>query len=174
MKNHNTLPLLRHILFCVSALSSLLFFSIDAHSSERLIQQEVILPGPYAPIDLHDFVNQKRTEYQGKISIVPPKKIAFTGILKSLPQKKSTGYLYTALEVMQIAPVPTVEYQMFIAATDSEDTVISVYVDNTLVDAIQKKLSPESHATWFGYHIYTFSRGPAIVIDNVMIDNPAK
>ncbi len=170
MKTH----LLRNITFQLLGLFFIATYSVNSNSAEQLIQQEFKLPGSYQSINLHNFVKENRKSYGGKISIVPPQKVSFSGILKASPEKKSTGYLYTALKVMEVSPLPTIEYQMFIGAPDYKDTVISVYVDNTLADAIQKQLPTETQATWFGYHIYTYSRGPAIVIDNVVVDKPKK
>ncbi len=165
-----------HLLKRLSALPLTLVFSlalnVNVNAAEQLIQQEFKIPGSYKTINLHDFTEEKRDTYTGKIAIVLPQKVSFSGILKALPKKKSTSYLYTALTVMEVSPLPTIEYQMFIGDPNYKDTVVPVYVDNVLADAIQQKLPTETHATWFGYHIYTYSRGPAIVIDNVVIDKP--
>ena len=141
--------------------------------------QAPLITGPYRPIDLQAFVDLERAHYQKRITIVPPLNITFRGVLKTLPAKKPTGYLYTALNLMQVQPLPQVEYQVFIGAPGTPQQpgdVIAIYMDNRLAEAITAlKESPiDSRATWYGYHIYNFSRGPAIVLENVALAPPSE
>jgi hypothetical protein len=157
----------------------LLFLSLSVHSAGMLLpQQKPILPDPYQPINLQIFINNEKAAYQDKITIVPPLNISFTGVLKTLPKKSSTGYLYTALDLMQVKPIPQVEHQVFIGApgsTEKPGDVIAIYMDNRLADAILAMKTPilDTRVTWYGYHIYNFSRGPAIVLENVAL-TPSK
>jgi len=116
-------------------------------------------------IELQPFIDAERNAYQGTITIVPPLNISFNGVIKSLPEKKSFNYLYKALDLMQVQPLPAVEHQMFIGAPNGD--VIAVYVDARVADQISQSVELETIATWYGYHIYSYSRGPAIVIENV-------
>lgn len=147
------------------------FFGKDA-----LLNITPTLSEPVQAVELQAFINNEKAAYQGKITIVPPLNISFTAVLKVLPQKKSTGYLYTALELMQVNPLPKVEYQAFIGApaiNKQGGEVIPVYMDNQLALALAKQNAKniiDQRLTWYGYHIYNFSRGPAIVLENVDLE----
>ena len=146
-------------------------------AATALPAHQYTLAEPHQPIDLQTFINNEKAAYQGKITIVPPLNLSFTGVLKTLSQKKTTGYLYTALQVMQISPLPAIEYQAFIGApADGErgGEVISVYIDNRLATALETldaNALINQRRTWYGYHIYNFSRGPALVLENVELEN---
>lgn len=148
-----------------------------AVAENKLLEGGYTLAEPHQGIDLQTFINNEKAAYQGKITIVPPLNLRFSGVLKTLPQKKATGYLYTALQIMQVSPLPAVEYQAFIGAPASKEgagEVISVYIDNRLAEALQKldaNALIDQRLTWYGYHIYNFSRGPALVLENVDLEN---
>lgn len=138
---------------------------------------------PHQPMELQALVDKEKSAYQGKIVIVLPVNLRFTGVLKALPAKKNTGYLQTAFQVLRVAPLPKVQYQAFMGApgdVDKPGDVIAIYMDNQLAEKITQRfgVSPLANplinrrAVWYGYHIYNFSRGPAIVLENVELPAP--
>ena len=118
-------------------------------------------------IELGAYSNKMKQSYDGHIVMIVPQNVRFNGKLKAMPAKKKTSYLAMALNMMQVRPTPKVEHQMFIEAEDGQ--VLAVYADSRIVPLIQSHLELEQQAHWYGYHIYSFSRGAAVVIENFEI-----
>lgn len=118
-------------------------------------------------VDLASYVKQVTSTFKGQKKLIDPKNILFLGKLKALPEQKKAGYLYSAIDMLEIRPYPHIQHQMFIEADDGE--VIAVYVDIRIVKAIELMLKPGQEALWHGYHVYNYKRGPAIVIENVEV-----
>lgn len=162
---------MRRLCIFIVVLASL--FTPYAHADDVLLKAPYIFTEPHQSVVLQSFIDEKKKVYLGKINIVQPVNLRFTGVLKALPQKKPTGYLYTALQIMKVSPLPVIEYQAFLGAPASRDQpgdVIPVYIDNRLAEALARQDATkliDQRYTWYGYHIYNFSRGPAIVLENV-------
>lgn len=163
------IPSVHRLLSIIILLPALVIFS---HSSIAQNTSGLLVPsytgsisGDPKSIGLQPFIDAERNAYQGTITIVPPLNIRFNAVIKSLPEKKSFSYLYKALALMQVTPLPNIAHQMFVGAPNGD--VIAVYVDSRVADQISKSVELETMATWYGYHIYSYSRGPAIVIENV-------
>ncbi|MCV6625704.1 MAG: hypothetical protein OIF38_06380 [Cellvibrionaceae bacterium] len=92
-----------------------------------------------------------------------PNNIRTRAKLKSYPEARKIKYLYTALAVMKVDPMPEVNHRMFIETKAGK--IIPVYVDDNAVKAIKQGLQLEQQAWFKGYHIYNYSKGPAIVIE---------
>ena len=75
-------------------------------------------------------------------------------------------YLFTALSLMQVEPLPKVSHRMFVES--AEGSVIPVYVEDAVVREIKAKVAVDTQANFAGYHVYNYSKGPAIVVDSVL------
>jgi len=123
---------------------------------------ETVGENPFIPVDLDQFIQTERVTDEGKKVIKMGKPILFEAILKQYPDMREMSYVYTAMELARFDPIPEVEYRMFV---ESEAGVIHpVYVENSLVPEIQKQLREGELATFVGYHLYNYARGPAILV----------
>lgn len=154
---------------------ALLFFANTANAKFLLPNTHFLVDHPHSQIELKALINTSLAEYVGRIGIIAPQNIKFSAQLIATPKKATTQYLYTALSVMEITPLPSVNYQAFISADESNTSrVIAVYLEDKLAEELLKmdmSLLNAQSAIWYGYHIYNYSRGPAIVIENIELLN---
>ena len=116
-------------------------------------------------IDLDHYIESQRPVSKGSRTIFVPKPVAFTARLKSHPETIEVAYLYEALSVSKVSPLPEVSHQMFVQSDGGQ--VIAVYVEDRLVDGIVDGLALEALAEFDAYHVYNYSRGPAMVVEAV-------
>ena len=90
--------------------------------------------------------------------------LSFEARLKRLPEERDLSYVYTALEVSGISPMPEVRHRMFIES--AEGRIIPVYVEKGAAARLQSGLKLEQRARFLGYHVYTYAKGPAILVVN--------
>lgn len=130
----------------------------------------------FQAVDLNQFIEQElkvAEKLEGRKLIKQAQPIRFDAKIMRLPQVKKASYIYTALEVAKVSPLPDIEHQMFIESAGGR--IISVYVEKQAALKIEKQLAAGKVAQFFGYHVYTYSRGPAILIaDFVQGDRDAK
>jgi hypothetical protein len=157
----------------------MLLMASSASHAAPLVSDAYTIDNIHHSVVLQAYIDGAKQEYTsiGKRHIIVPSNIRFTGVLKAVPEKKPTGYLYTSLQLMQVKPLPLVEYQSFIASpanSEQSGEVIAIYMDNRLAQSLAK-INPsqfvDKRLTWYGYHIYNYSRGPAIVLENVDLES---
>jgi len=116
----------------------------------------------FTHVDLDQFIETERTADKGKKVIRMGKPIIFEASLKQYPHKREMSYVFTALELSRFDPLPEVEYRMFV---ESKGGVIHpVYVENQLVQRIKDQLKEGDSTAFVGYHLYNYTKGPAILI----------
>lgn len=82
--------------------------------------------------------------------------------LMRLPEKRKIEYLYTAMSVAGIDPLPKVSHRMFVASVGG--TVIPVYVENEAAKSISQILKVDQAVNLYAYHIYNYAKGPAYLV----------
>jgi hypothetical protein len=116
----------------------------------------------YTEVNLDAFIEEQST-MGGKTVIVVPYNLKTQAVLKSYPEERTVEYLYTALKMMKVEPLPSVNHRMFIES--EKGRIIPVYVDDHAAPFIKKGVQLDKSATFKGYHVYNYSKGPAIVIE---------
>ena len=119
----------------------------------------------FKAVELDRFIEQEKEaalKLDGKKLIKRADPVRFVASVKQLPKQKKLTYIYTALEVAKISPLPNVEHQMFIESKDGQ--IISVYVETQAATRLSQELTDGQEAEFFGYHVYTYKRGPAILL----------
>jgi len=117
----------------------------------------------YQAVDLDRFIAEQQPLQDGKRFIVKPHGVLIQAELMSMPEKKSIKYAYTALMMMNINPLPSIDHRMFIRSAAGK--VIAVYVEEQGLQNINEQLKPGDTVSFSGYHIYNYRLGPAIVIE---------
>ena len=115
-------------------------------------------------VDLDVYAAAHRPEKDGTREIIAPAPLRFAGRLRSLPERIEAEYIYTALSVMQVAPIPQINHTIFVESASG--AVRAVYLRDDAVDAA-KAAGLDAPVELSGFHVYTYSRGPAIVIDGL-------
>ncbi len=122
--------------------------------------------GPeFLAVKLDVLIEQEKKVFSGfkgqkVIKMAAP--VRFTASLKQGPEEKSMTYIYTALEMTGVSPLPNVSHQMFVES--AEGRIISVYVENQIVAQIANELAEGQTAEFAAYHVYSYSRGPALLV----------
>ncbi len=138
---------------CFVVLALLLTQAVSASVVER-----------YQPVDLDTFIAQQQPLKKGKRFIVQPHGITMQAELMSMPEKKDIKYAYTALMMMNINPLPSIDHRMFIRSPGGK--VIAVYVEEQALSKINNELKVGDKVSFTGYHIYNYRLGPAIVLES--------
>ena len=71
-------------------------------------------------------------------------------------------YIYTALEVAGIRPLPEVGHQLFVETAGGK--IISVYVEKKAAARIAEEMAVEETVRLWGYHVYSYAKGPALLV----------
>lgn len=118
----------------------------------------------FKKIELDSFIEyEKETIQEVKrkmIKIARP--ISFNAKMKRYPEKKTMTYVYTAMEIAGMDPLPEVNHRMFIET--KKGRIIPVYVEKSIVTKLRRGLSEEEKAIFLGYHVYSYAKGPAILV----------
>lgn len=117
-------------------------------------------------VELGTFVAETRPTKEGTREIIEPAAIQFSAAIKAVPEAIKVEYVYTALSMMQVNPLPKVGHRMFVEAADGN--IIPVYVWDEAVDALAASGVTGQPVDLTGFHIYTYAKGPAIIVDAVI------
>lgn len=117
----------------------------------------------FSQIELDRFIEQqKRVNVGGKKMITMATPISFDAKMKRLPEEKQMSYVYTAMQMAGVNPMPEVNHRMFVES--NEGRIIPVYVEKNTVEKLNKGLKVEEKAEFIGYHVYNYSKGPAVLV----------
>ena len=117
----------------------------------------------FKKIEIDSFIVgcQADVEKSGK-TITMMRPISFVGKMKRLPEEKNMNYVYVAMEMSGIDPMPTVKDRMFVET--KEGRIFPVYVEESAKTKIVKGLGVDVETRFLGYHAYSYTKGPAIVV----------
>ncbi|MEM6974333.1 MAG: hypothetical protein AAF577_16175 [Pseudomonadota bacterium] len=128
-----------------------------------------LAPGMWGPaaaervaVNLDSFVETTKPRTVGTREIVQPSGLRFTAAIKRAPEKIETKYIYQALAMMRVAPLPQINHRMFVQSAGGK--ILPVYVHDAAVPALTGQ-PLEAPVELAGFHVYTYSKGPAIVVD---------
>lgn len=117
----------------------------------------------FASIELDRFIEQEQKAIgNGKKMIKMAVPVSFEARMKRLPEQRQMEYIYTALELIGVSPMPEVHHRMFIES--GEGRIIPVYVEQKAVARLNSGLKEEEKAVFRGYHVYSYAKGPAIMV----------
>jgi hypothetical protein len=118
----------------------------------------------FKDIDLDRFIEKEKATvaHAGKKLIARDAPIRFEATMKRIPEKKKMAYIYTAMSAAGVSPLPEVEHRMFIETKGRR--IISVYVEKGVAARIPGGLKEGAAAQFFGYHVYSYDKGPAIMV----------
>ncbi|MEM9044662.1 MAG: hypothetical protein AAGC81_08190 [Pseudomonadota bacterium] len=139
------------------------------YQRQQTIQRNGMLETPLTGrtvVNLDRFVTETKLRKEGTREIVAPTAIAFKGTIKREPEAIKTEYVYTALTMMEVAPLPEVNHRMFVESEDG--LILPVYVWDEAVAALTESGVTGEPVALTGFHIYTYSKGPAIIVDAVI------
>ena len=119
----------------------------------------------FREIDLDGFIEQEISAFEhvkGQRLIRMAAPVRFEASVKRHPEEKELTYIYTAFEVAGVSPLPEVRHRMFVESR--EGRIIPVYVENQAASRLANDLDEGQSATFLGYHAYSYSKGPALMV----------
>jgi hypothetical protein len=123
----------------------------------------------FKAVELDGFIRQeKEAAGQGKKLIKMAAPVSFQAKMKRYPEERKMSYVYTALEMAGVKPMPDVGHRMFIESGGGR--IIAVYVEKSAAEKIRQGLKEEQFTRFLGYHVYSYAKGPAILV--VDFENP--
>ncbi|MEM7271200.1 MAG: hypothetical protein AAF401_18330 [Pseudomonadota bacterium] len=95
---------------------------------------------------------------------IEPHMISFSAALVQRPEMIETSYLDTVFSVMKIENPPSIKHRAFVESPTGK--VMPVYVwDDVAAEIAMLDGSPR---TFGGAHVYTYSKGAAIIVDGLI------
>ena len=117
----------------------------------------------FTRVELDTFIElEKHAAEKGKKLIKMAKPVSFDARMKRFPEEREVSYVYTALELSGVSPMPEIKHRMFVESSGGR--IIPVYVEKNAVAKLNTGLKEEDKAHFLGYHVYSYSKGPAILV----------
>lgn len=116
----------------------------------------------YQQVDLKELVGKSRTEVPGQRIIFAPSPVKFRATLASLPTAQKADYLFAALSMMKISNPPKVTQR--IGLDYGGEKAIAAYIDDSVAGRLSKEAKAGQVLTFYAFHVYNYSRGPALLI----------
>lgn len=116
----------------------------------------------YKQVDLKELVSKSRTEVPGQRIIFAPSPVKFRATLASQPTPQKAEYLLAALSMMKISNPPKVTQR--VGLDYGGDKAIAAYIDDSVAERLSKDAKTGQALTFYAYHVYNYSRGPALLI----------
>lgn len=117
----------------------------------------------FGAVQLDSLIEQeKRAAEDGKKLIKMAVPLSFEAKIKRLPEEKKMSYIYTAMEMAGVTPLPEVEHRMFVES--QQGRIIPVYVEKEAVKKLKAGLKEEEKARFLAYHVYSYAKGPALLV----------
>ncbi|WP_309400855.1 hypothetical protein [Cerasicoccus maritimus] len=135
----------------------------DAEAAEQ--EQANAITADFVPVEFDELIAEAIAEvekFNGQKTIKPALPVRFKAKKKRDPEAKEMAYVYTALEVAGVTPLPDIQHRMFVES-DSGD-IIPVYVEKSAAERLTAELPDEASAEFVGYHLYNYTKGPAILV----------
>lgn len=119
----------------------------------------------FAPVDLDRLIESEIeavARFQGRRTMKNAAPVGFVARVKRLPEERKLTYVYTALELSGVRPLPEVGHRMFVET--AEGRIIPVYVEKKAAAKIAGQLAEGRAARFLGYHLYSHAKGPALLV----------
>ena len=117
----------------------------------------------FTAIELDQFIEkEQKVVGNNKKLIKMAEPVSFEAKMKRQPEEKVMEYIYTALEVAGVTPMPQVHHRMFVESSGGR--ILPVYVEENAVKKMNAALKEEDKVRFQGYHVYTYAKGPAILV----------
>lgn len=136
---------------------------VPANAAAPVIEASSLDPAvSYKQVDLKELVNKSRTEVPGQRIIFAPSPIKFRATLASLPSPQKADYLLAALSMMKVSNPPKVSQR--IGLDYGGEKAVAAYIDDSVAERLSKDGKAGQALTFYAYHVYNYSRGPALLI----------
>nr|WP_321465086.1 hypothetical protein [uncultured Desulfobulbus sp.] len=117
----------------------------------------------FTRVELDTFIElEKHAAEKGKKLIKMARPVSFDARMKRLPEERQVTYVYKALELSGVSPLPEINHRMFVESSGGR--IIPVYVEKNAVLKLNAGLKEEEKAHFLGYHVYSYAKGPAILV----------
>ena len=118
----------------------------------------------FQAVELDRFIEQEKETAEAfkKKVIRKMEPVKFSAKMKRYPEEKKMSYVYMAMQVAGVNPLPEVKHRMFVES--GEGRIIPVYVEKQAAAKLRADLKEEQAAQFLGYHVYTYDKGPAILV----------
>lgn len=132
------------------------------HAAEKQPEAAAAKEERFQRVELDPFIEQEQhATGKGKM-IKMARPVSFDARLKRQPEEREMKYIYVALELSGVKPMPEVQHRMFIESGGGR--IIPVYVEKNAVAKINAGLKEDEKARFLGYHVYSYAKGPALLV----------
>ncbi len=139
-------------------------FAVPTRQAAAALQKQ-----QFKEITLDSFVEQeKKAVGKGKRVMKMAAPVSFEARVKRHPEPRQLSYVHEVLNMSGVQPLPEVEHRMFVESKGGR--IIPVYVEKQVAARIGNGLQEGKTARFSCYHLYSYSKGPAVLVvdfDNV-------
>lgn len=135
----------------------MVILAMTAWESQAMAENE-----NFKPVELDSFIRRQKSPGGKQRIIKMADPVSFKARMKRYPEEKNMSYVYTALKMAGVEPLPTVDHRMFVES--EQGRIIPVYVEKQAAAKLRTGLREEQSARFMGYHVYNYAKGPAILV----------
>jgi len=96
--------------------------------------------------------------------IINPAGVSFQAVFDGGPREQKTAYLQQALKLMRVSEPPKVNQAIRLRYGPGEADTLVAYIEDGAAERLRKDIRLGERREFFAFHIYNFSKGPALVI----------
>lgn len=115
----------------------------------------------YKEVDLATWVPPLRAPQR---VIIKPAGVSFQAVFEGGPREQKTAYLQQALKLMRVSEPPKVNQAIRLRYGPGEQDMLVAYIEETAAERLRQEIRVGEKREFFAFHVYNFSRGPALVI----------
>ena len=116
----------------------------------------------YKDVDLKTMVGNSRSEVPGQRIIFAPSPVKFRATLAAMPAPQKADYLKKALSMMGVGG--TLQVSQRIGIGYGGDKALAAYIDDAAAARLAREAKVGQQLSFYAYHVYNHSRGPALVV----------
>lgn len=116
----------------------------------------------YEAVQLTELVARAKPAVPGGKTILNPKAISFEAALLALPSPQKSDYLMSALTLMRVSNPPKVSQRVLLGYGDQQR--LPAYIEDAAANRLKSALKTGQTARFYAFHVYNYSKGPALVI----------
>ncbi len=116
----------------------------------------------FRDVNLDQVITHTKRKDSSRLILKPSRPVLLRVKLMRLPEKREISYLFTALNVAGVDPLPEVSHRMFVASSGGK--IIPVYVEDSAAALISQTFQVDQNVRFRAYHIYNYSKGPAYLV----------
>lgn len=132
-----------------------------AHAADAAGAEAAPAERSYKAVELATWVPPLRAPQR---VIIQPTGVSFQAVFDGGPREQKVAYLQEALKMMRVSAPPKVTQAVRLRYGPGDAETLIAYIEDSAAERLRKELRAGDRREFFAFHVYNFSKGPALVI----------